>query len=207
MTSDAATAPLDPDVGSAGAPTTFQRFVGGPLNSNDLAACIVRIVFGVVVLGQGMSKLVSWSILGHTSSTREYADGIITFFGYDHTYFLSCILTATEVTAGALLILGLLTPLGAAAVIGISFQFVSVQWPDGLFGHDELPGFYVQLWMLAVGVAIAYHGPGHLALDRALGLKLSGLRWGTYTIVLGLAVGMLVMAIFGPGLFTAPPNH
>ena len=72
----------------------------------------------------------SFSIFGRASSTREFADGIITFGGYDHAYGLSCLLTATELIGGALLILGLLTPLGSAALIGIMFQFISLQWVE-----------------------------------------------------------------------------
>lgn len=188
----AATSPLD-------------RFLGGPLNSNDLAALILRVVFGVILIGQALPKVFSSSLFGHTSSTREIADGIITFAGYDHAYGLSCLLTATELIGGALLILGLLTPLASAALIGIMFQFISLQWNEGMFGHDDFLGFQTQLGYLAAAAAIAYLGAGHLSLDRTLGWRLHGLRWGTYALLFGLAVGIAVMVLFGPGLFSSPP--
>jgi putative oxidoreductase len=186
-------------------PSVLSRFVGGPLNATDLAACILRLVLGLTLFVQGASKVVSWSLFGHTSSTREFADGFITFAGYDHAWFLSCLLTATEIIGGLLLILGLLTPLGAAAYIGIMFQFVSLQWSDGMFGHGDLPGYFAQLEAIAAASTIALIGPGHLAVDRALGFKIWGLRWGAYAIAFGILVGILVVAIFGPGLFSAPP--
>lgn len=183
----------------------LRRFVGGPFNSTDLAAFILRLVFGVILLGQGMQKVFSFSIFGRASSTQEVADTMLTFAGYDHRFALSCLLTATEIIGGTLLILGLATPLGAAALMGIMFQFVSIQWPDGLFGHDDFVGFQTQLGVMAAAATIAYLGPGHLSLDRAFGWRLHGLRWGTYAIVFGLAVGVIVMAGFGPGLFSGPP--
>ena len=202
MQSAEASAAVPTDANST---TRFNRFVGGPLNSNDLAAAALRVVFGVILLGQGMAKVFSFSIFGRASSTREFADGIITFGGYDHAYGLSCLLTATELIGGALLILGLLTPLGSAALIGIMFQFISLQWVDGMFGHDDFIGFNSQLGFLTVGAAIAYLGPGHFSLDRAFGWRLSGLRWGSIGVAFGLAVGIFVMAVFGPGLFSEPP--
>ena len=152
-----------------------------------------------------MSKVVTWSIFGPPQSTRGMADGFITLIGYDHAYFLSCVLTATELVGGALLILGLLTSLGAASYIGIMFQFVSLQWATGMFGNAEAPGFSQNLGMLSVGAAIAYLGPGHLSLDRAFRWPLRGLKWGTAAIILGLAVGAIVVGFLGPGLFSAPP--
>ncbi len=182
-----------------------QRVVGGPLNSADLAAVALRLAFGLILFAQGMSKVVSWSFFGPKQSTRELADGFITLIGYDHAYFLSCVLTATELVGGALLVLGLLTSLGAAAYIGIMFQFVSLQWASGMFGNAEAPGFSQNLGMLCVGAAIAYLGPGHLSLDGAFRLQLRGLRWGTAALVVGLTVGAIVVGFFGPGLFAAPP--
>ena len=181
------------------------RIGGGPLNSADLAAVALRLVFGLTLFAQGMSKVVTWSFFGPPQSTRGMADGFITLIGYDHAYALSCLLTATELVGGALLILGLLTSLGAAAYVGIMFQFVSLQWASGMFGNAEAPGFSQNLGMLCVGMAIAYLGAGHVSLDRALGLPLRGLKWGTAAITLGLVVGAVVVSFFGPGLFSSPP--
>ena len=52
MQSAEASAAVPTDANST---TRFNRFVGGPLNSNDLAAAALRVVFGVILLGQGMA--------------------------------------------------------------------------------------------------------------------------------------------------------
>jgi putative oxidoreductase len=92
---------------------------------------------------------------------------------------------ASEAGGGALLALGLLTPLGAAATIGVmTVASVSVHGDKGLWatnGGYELPMLYA-----VAAAALAFTGPGSWSVDHAAGWHLSGWLWGVGAILLGL---------------------
>jgi putative oxidoreductase len=96
----------------------------------------------------------------------------------------------TEIGAGVLLILGLLTSLAAAAVI-------SVMLIAGLLAH-RTNGFFVfkdgyeyVLVIAAACAALGALGPGRLSVDSAAGIAVTG--WDGF----GIAVGVAVVAVGG----------
>ena len=96
----------------------------------------------------------------------------------------------SEAGGGALLFLGLLTPFGAAAVIGTMLvASISVHKDNGLWasnGGYELPFFYA-----VVAAGLAFTGPGSFSVDNGLGLNLSGWAWGLLALVLaGVGAGI-----------------
>jgi putative oxidoreductase len=93
---------------------------------------------------------------------------------------------AVEITGSVLLILGLLTPLGAAMVAGTLLVAASVNADKGLWavkGGYELPLLYA-----LVAAALAFTGPGRISVDHAIGLTES------YSPLTGL-VAVLVAAL------------
>ena len=99
-----------------------------------------------------------------------------------------------------MLMLGLLTPLAAAAVIGDMFNLIfGFLWQNGWFGQGPANGYEFVMIVFAAAIAISLIGPGRFSVDRALGWRVSGARWGIAGVLLGVAVGIFVLCVLGPG--------
>ena len=92
---------------------------------------------------------------------------------------------------------GFLTPLGAAAIIGVMHQAVrTVHWEKGFFNTEG--GYEYNLVLTAAAVALADTGPGPWSLDRALGTELSGPFWALAALGAGLAGPRLLEQLAPP---------
>jgi putative oxidoreductase len=82
-----------------------------------------------------------------------------------------------EFGGGALLILGLLTPLGAAAVAGVMLVAIAtVHWRNGFFNTSG--GYEFNSLIVAAAIALAFTGPGTISIDDLAGWTLAGTAWG-----------------------------
>jgi putative oxidoreductase len=97
-----------------------------------------------------------------------------------------------ELGGGLMLALGLLTPLAAAAIIGVMVVAIAtVHLPKGFFSTEG--GYEYNLVLAAAAAGIAFTGPGAWSLDAALGLDPEP-WWGVAALVAGLAGGIAVLA-------------
>jgi putative oxidoreductase len=97
----------------------------------------------------------------------------------------------SETAGGAMLATGFLTPVGAAATIGVMDQAVrSVHLSKGFFNSDG--GYEFNLLLGASAFALADIGPGPWSLERAFGWKLHGPGWALAALAAGLAGPRLV---------------
>jgi putative oxidoreductase len=212
MTSDAGASTPSPEPHDAG---PSARALDG-ITGEDVGLLVLRFGLGVVFLGHGLQKL-GWfrgGLGGGYPASISAEKDLLLLWHYSSTGLLAWVLTITEIAAGVSLLLGLLTPLGAAGVIGIMWQFVAgLQWQYGLFANhtNELnattipAGFEYTLIILTAAIALAFTGPGRLSADRALGLRLRGMRWGLIGTALGLVVGTFVLVVWGHGLGRSLP--
>jgi putative oxidoreductase len=101
----------------------------------------------------------------------------------------------TETGAGVLLIVGLLTPLAGAMILGVMLNAVfSAKLQKGLFGGYELDVLYA-----VIGTAVAFVGAGAYSVDRVIGAHFSawtmhGWPNGVGAIVLAAVAGAITLA-------------
>jgi putative oxidoreductase len=150
---------------------------------------ILRGVIGALFVGHWVQKLFGW-LGGHgIEGTAGFMDSL----RYRNGRVAALLAGLAETVGGLALILGLLTPLAAAAIIGVMVNAVAtVHLRNGLWntnGGIELPLVYA-----AAATALAFAGPGSFSLDAALGLDLTGVVYGVWALVLGTAVALAALA-------------
>jgi putative oxidoreductase len=98
------------------------------------------------------------------------------------------LVTYTELGAALILILGLLNPLGMAAVAAICLVAFAIHHrPHGFFTTNPGEGYEYVLTLIVVALAMGALGPGEWSLDDAFDIVIDG--WD----------GLLVDAIVGLG--------
>ena len=118
-----------------------------------LGLLLMRLVLGIIMIAHGWPKLMNIS---------RFASGMLANIGVPG--WMAYLVVAAEVVGGALLVLGLLTPLASAAVaIDMAVAILKVHLRRGLTGQG---GYEFPLILLTVALALIFFGAGPLSLDR-----------------------------------------
>jgi putative oxidoreductase len=156
------------------------------MTSIDIALLLVRLVLGVTMIAHGWNH--GWGGGGIEGTTRWFA-GVGLRPARMHA--LASILV--EITAGAAILLGLFTPLAAAAVIGVmAVAGVAVHRSNGFFVFRD--GYEYVLFVAVAALAVAIAGPGRLSVDELIDLRLTGLVGGLIAMV-GLLGAAVLLAV------------
>lgn len=167
----------------------------------DLGLLVVRLVLGMTLAAHGSQKLLGWFGGGGIAGTGP----IMEHLGFRPGRLQAALAGIAETAGGLMLALGLLTPLAAAALIGVMVVAVgSAHWGKGFFMTSG--GFEYNLVLAAGSLAVAFTGPGAYSLDRALGISWSGTSWGLMALLLGAltGAGQLVARKSAPATTTQP---
>ena len=149
---------------------------------------VLRLVFGTLLIGHGTQKVFGW-FGGHGP---EATGGFFHSMGFRPGKPMAYLAGAAEAGGGLFLLLGLLTPLAAVAIVGTLVVASSVHYPK-LWVTDG--GFEPALLFSTAALALAFAGPGRYSLDHAIGLtSFAGTGWGVAVLVVGLLSGLLVVA-------------
>ena len=164
-----------------------------------LGLTALRATLGAVFFSHGAQKLFGW-FGGHGLEATASAFDSMGLRPGKRTALLA---GASEAGGGALLGLGLLTPLGSAAVIGVMDQAVrTVHLQKGFFVTNG--GYEYNLTLVAAALVLADSGPGPLSLDEKLGLRMSGPLWAIAALGAGLA-GPRIVERLAPPAEPEPP--
>lgn len=154
---------------------------------------LIRVVLGGIMVAHGAQKLFGW-FGGHgLSGTGSGLESM----GLKPGRVYAAVNGLAEFGGGTLLVLGLLTPLGAAAVAGVMFVAIAtVHWRNGFF--NTRGGYEFNLLIVATAIAMAITGPGEISIDHLAGWTLSGPEWGLAALVISAAAAGSVLALRKP---------
>jgi putative oxidoreductase len=148
-------------------------------DAGTAALLLVRVVMGITMIAHGYNH---WRGGGKIEGTARWFSGL----GLKHGRLQAWMSVVTEIGAGALLIIGLLTPLACAAVISVMLVAgILAHRPNGFFVFKD--GYEYVLVLGAVSLALAALGPGPWSVDSAADLEISG--WTGGAVALGVEIG------------------
>jgi putative oxidoreductase len=157
----------------------------------DIALLLIHGFVGALLLAHGIGHLFGkLGSGGGLAATSEYVASL----GLRPARLMGFLLGATEIAAGALFAVGLLTPLAAA---GIAALMIVATFTDhrGHFWIFDNGSEYV-LTNAVVALALAFSGPGRYSLDHALGLDLAGNWWGVAAAAAAVGGAVFTLAVF-----------
>jgi putative oxidoreductase len=153
----------------------------------DIALLLLRVTVGGTLAAHGAQKLFGWF---GGSGLRGTAAGLEKN-GYRPGLPMAFLAGLGEAGGGTLLALGLLSPLGAAAGIGVMLNaIVSVHLSKGFWNTKG--GFEFPLTIATVFTAIGFSGPGRFSVDRSLGVHTSW-QWGVGALAVGCFSGITTL--------------
>ncbi len=155
----------------------------------NIGLLILRVVVGGLFVGHGTQKLFGWFGGYGVGGTGGWLHTI----GFRPGKPMAVLGGLSEAGGGLLVLLGFLTPAGAAAIIGMmTAATLAVHVEKGVWNSDG--GFEFPLTMAAAASALAFAGPGAFSLDHAVGLNLAGVGWGLSATLVGILAGLGVNA-------------
>ncbi|AZM46048.1 DoxX family protein [Streptomyces sp. WAC 06738] len=157
----------------------------------DAGLLVLRAVVGVILAGHGAQKLLGWfDGPGFDATAATLAQA-----GYPSGRTMTWVLGLSEIVGGFALVIGFLTPLAAAAVIGVMINAVALKWGydwSGPIAATDPRGIEYEFLLGAAGVALALTGAGLVSVDGALG-RGGRLAPGVAAVLLGVAAGVGVL--------------
>jgi putative oxidoreductase len=147
----------------------------------DFGLLVLRLSLGGVFLAHGINHI--WGG-GRIPGTARWFESLGMKPGLWHAWTASI----SEVAGGALAVIGLLTPLAAAAVVGtMTVAWVTNHLHNGFFIFRPGEGWEYVATLLLMGIVLSALGPGEWSVDAHVGQlsKLSG-WWG---LVIAVAAG------------------
>ncbi len=156
----------------------------------SLTMLFMRLGFGLMMMAHGYNHFFRG---GRIAGTGRWFDSLGMKPGRIHAIVAS----ATELGAGALFALGLLTPFAAAGFIGLMTVAIwTVHRKNGFFIIKE--GWEYVFLIAVVALFVATSGPLKYSLDHALDIDddLSGTFGFWVALLLGLGAAHALLAVF-----------
>ncbi|ONI83305.1 hypothetical protein ALI22I_32730 [Saccharothrix sp. ALI-22-I] len=126
--------------------------------SADIGLMVLRLALGGAFVMHGLQKV--FGLFGGPG-----IDGFAQHLqsaGFRESRILAWVTGVTELGGGALLILGLFTPLAAAGVLGVMANVIALKYRGGFFAPN---GVEMEAVYAAMAFAVLFAGPGRAAID------------------------------------------
>lgn len=165
----------------------------------NLALLGLRLILGAVMLAHGINHIIGG---GKIAGTGRWFESLGMKPGPLHAWLASL----TEVFGGAMLVLGLFTPLACAAVVGVMLvALITNHLKNGFFIFRPGEGYEYVLTLTVVALCLSILGAGEWSLDAMLN-DIDGRTPGTEALVMGFQgvrlngwTGLAIAAIAGGG--------
>jgi putative oxidoreductase len=154
----------------------------------DFGLLVLRLVLGGLAAGHGLDQLFGWFDGLGRGGTQQLLDSA----GYTQPAILAWVLSISLVAGGAFLVLGLFTPVGAAAILGVMANVIAVSadWNQFL-GGVEGPILYA-----GVAFALLFTGPGRVSLDRPTPWFRHTPAWGFVFLLVAAGASAVTLLVF-----------
>jgi putative oxidoreductase len=157
----------------------------------DVPALLLRLALGPMLITHGYNKVFG---SGGLEGTTKWFDGL----GLQPAWLHARLAATTEITAGALITVGALNPLPAAAVIGLMATAAATDHRGKGFFIFKGGWEYVAVVGTAAA-ALASLGYGRFSLDHLRGRHRSGLGWALAAAAVGVGnAGALLATSYKP---------
>lgn len=151
---------------------------------------ILRATVGALMAGHGLQKLKG----SFGGPGLEGTEQMMAALGMYPAKVQARAVALSETVGGALIALGLFSPLGPAIVTGtMATAIKKVHAKNGVWATDG--GYEYNATLMAAAFALAAEGPGRLSLDGLFGKHRAGLRWGLLELALGLGAAVANMEL------------
>ena len=156
----------------------------------NLALLLLRVGVGAMILAHGWNHLFGG---GGLAGTAGWFDSLGLRPGKLHALLAS----VTESIAGVLLIVGLLTPVAAGALLGVMLvAWITAHRSNGFFIFRPGQGWEYVAIVSVVAIAIGTVGPGAWSLDDLWNLGWLGWTPMLVTVALGFGGTAALLAVF-----------
>lgn len=134
------------------------------MEAADVALLVFRVVVGAVFIAHGWNHIFGG---GKIAGTARWFEGLGMRPGIFHAWVAS----VTELVVGVLLVVGFLTPLAAAGVVGVMLvAWITNHRGNGFFIFRPGEGWEYVMTLTVCGLALSGLGAGALSLDYAVGV-------------------------------------
>jgi putative oxidoreductase len=163
--------------------------------TQDLGLMLLRVGFGALLIVHGLQKAFGWWGGQGLGGLEDSLAGA----GYQHANVLTYVAAGAQLGAGVLLVLGLFTPLAAAAALAYLINALLagvVGQGDGIHVGFFLPdGHEYQITLIVVAAAIILAGPGRYGFDAGRGWARRPFVGSFVALLLGVGVGVGVWVL------------
>ncbi|MEU4322359.1 DoxX family protein [Nocardia fluminea] len=149
---------------------------------------VLRLGIGATMAAHGTQKLFGWFDGGGLDGTERF----FAASGYPSAKAFAVLAGVSETLGGIGLILGLITPLAAAAILGTMLNAIAVKW-GGFFSPK---GVEYETILAVAAASLALTGAGSFALDRFVpGLRDYKIGYGLAAIALAFVAAGITLLI------------
>ena len=160
----------------------------------NLALLLLRVMVGFTMFAHGYNHI--WGG-GKIKGTAGWFESLGLKPGILHAWMASLV----ELVCGPLLILGLLTPLAAAGVVGVmAVAFLTNHRPNGFFIFRPGEGYEYVINLAVAGIALGGLGAGDWSIDHliqnGLDKQLNAMVGLAIAAVGGIGGAVLLLAVY-----------